>query len=124
MNALEVSAFYPHIPSPQACTGAMCQMSQYFKDPYTFNPSRFDPTNKRSVAFFFVPHLGKGFICVFLLLLLLLLLLLFCCCCIVPVALFISFPQQAQSKCVLPLWYWTSLMHCKALCHGNTELNQ
>ncbi|KAL5493499.1 hypothetical protein EMCRGX_G014690 [Ephydatia muelleri] len=36
-------------------TGAMCRMSQYIEDPYTFNPSRFDPANKRPSPYVYLP---------------------------------------------------------------------
>ncbi|KAL5479553.1 hypothetical protein EMCRGX_G023087 [Ephydatia muelleri] len=35
--------------------GIMCQMSQYFEDPYTFKPSRFNPNNQKPSPYVFYP---------------------------------------------------------------------
>eukprot|EP00731_Ephydatia_muelleri_P008149 Em0004g487a len=43
----------------QTLVGPMCQLPQYFDNPSTFNPSRFDPENKRPSPFVFYPF-GVG----------------------------------------------------------------
>lgn len=40
-------------------SAVMCRKPEYFDDPYTFNPSRFDPKNKRPNSFVYFPF-GVG----------------------------------------------------------------